>query len=372
MDTVARMGGDEFAVLLEDLAEDAGPETVAQRLLAALAAPFELDGRSMAVHASVGTVTSTIDTVESRDLLRDADIAMYTAKRNGKGRVERYEPAMHEAAMARLALVADLDRALAQGEFFVEYQPIVRMGSGEISGAEALVRWRHPERGTVSPAEFIPAAEETGMIVTLDRWVLRTAVTEAAAWRDRAGLSTATISVNVSGRHLLRRGLVAEVATLLVETGLAPSRLLLEFTESVLIEGSDATAATFAGLRALGVRLALDDFGTGYSSLSYLRGIPVDVLKIDGSFVRSAANGPDELALLRSIVDIGASLHLDVVAEGIEDQDQLDRVRGLGAVLGQGYFFSRPLPAERFAALVASAGKAPRSSAGRSGIAAAP
>jgi diguanylate cyclase (GGDEF)-like protein/PAS domain S-box-containing protein len=352
-DTIARMGGDEFAVIVEDQADAAAPVEVGQRLLASLHAPFAHQSKELFVHASAGVAVSTSHQTTADELLRDADLAMYMAKSNGKNRLELFQPSMHSAALARLSLKGDLERALERNEFALLYQPIMRLGSGQLSGVEALVRWHHPRRGVIAPVDFIPLAEETGLIVALGRWVLDEACRQAVAW-DAAGASSMTMSVNVSGRQVQEPGFVSEVAAVLAQTGLEPARLTLEFTESVLMGDASVTAGMLAELKALGVRLAIDDFGTGYSSLSYLRRFPIDVLKIDASFVAAMSSGSEQTALVRSIVKLGETLHLETVAEGIEQQGQLSDLRSLGADLGQGYYFARPLTADAVSAMMAS------------------
>jgi diguanylate cyclase (GGDEF)-like protein/PAS domain S-box-containing protein len=352
VDTIARMGGDEFAVLLEDPSDATAPVEVAQRLLAALEAPFERGGKELFVHASIGIAVSSARDATPGDLLRDADVSMYTAKSNGKNRVEVFEPSMHAAALARLALKGDLERALERGEFALLYQPIINLKSSQVIGVEALLRWNHPRRGVVGPTEFIPVAEETGLIIPLGRWVLNEACRQATAW-DLEASKPLRMSVNVSGRQILHPGFAEEVGQILTATGFEPARLTLELTESVLMQDVEVTAATLAALKELGVRLAIDDFGTGYSSLSYLRRFPIDELKIDRSFVATVNVGPDQSALVRSILKLGDTLHLETVAEGIEEADQLAELKGLGADLGQGFFFARPLEPEAISALLA-------------------
>jgi EAL domain-containing protein (putative c-di-GMP-specific phosphodiesterase class I) len=261
-------------------------------------------------------------------------------------------PSMHEAALTRLALKGDLERALERGEFAVVYQPIMNLATGRIAGVEALLRWHHPRRGVVGPTEFIPVAEETGLIVAMGRWVLEEACRQARAW-DEETASVLTMSVNVSARQIHEPGFVEEVARVLAATGLAPQRLTLELTESVLMQDVEDTATTLGFLKELGVRLAIDDFGTGYSSLSYLRRFPIDELKIDRSFVATMNAGPDQSALVRSILKLGETLHLETVAEGIEQADQLAELQTLGAGLGQGYYFARPLTPEAFSVFLA-------------------
>ncbi len=349
-DSIARMGGDEFAILLDDPPDSLAPREVGRRLLAALIAPFVLAGKEVFVRASIGIATGQAGFQTADELLRNADLSMYTAKRNGKNRIEQFEPRMHHEASTRLALKGDLERALERREFSLVYQPIFELASGRLSGAEALVRWHHPERGTVQPAEFIPVAEETGLIVPLGAWVLDEACRTAADWgRGRPG-GLLNLSVNVSGRQIQRDGYVHEVAATLARSGLRPSRLLLEFTESLLMQ--DSAGAMLDGLKALGIRLAIDDFGTGYSSLSYLRNFPIDVIKIDRSFVAATSAGVDLAPVVRSIVDLGETLHLETIAEGIEDAAQLASLRTIGATSGQGFFLARPLAADEIAALI--------------------
>ena len=349
VDTIARMGGDEFAVLLEDPADANAPVEVAERLLAALEPPFERGGKELFVHASVGIAVSTPKSLTPGDLLRNADVSMYTAKSNGKNRVEVFQPSMHAAALARLALKGDLERALEREEFALLYQPIIQLKSGQVTGVEALLRWHHPRRGVVGPTEFIPVAEETGLIIPLGRWVLTEACRQAVAW-DLEARKPLRMSVNVSGRQIHQAGFADEVAQVLASTGFDPARLTLELTESVLMQDVEGTAATLGELKRLGVRLAIDDFGTGYSSLSYLRRFPIDELKIDRSFVATVNIGPDQSALVRSILKLGETLHLETVAEGIEEAGQLAELQGLGADLGQGFYFAKPLTSEAISA----------------------
>jgi diguanylate cyclase (GGDEF)-like protein/PAS domain S-box-containing protein len=370
-DTVARLGGDEFAVLLEDGWAGAAV-AVAERIGEVLSAPLSLDGTIVGVATSVGIAHARAED-GADELLRNADVAMYRAKSHGKGGHEVFAPEMHAALLDRLALEADLRRAVgdatvvdgtlggdpASGEFLVLYQPIVELEGGQATGAEALVRWRHPQRGLVSPAAFIPLAEATGLIVPLGEWVLRQACVQGAQWqalRDAASdvasdrlapLPPLTITVNLSGRQLQHPGLLHAVSTALDESGLRPSSLVLEITESVIMQDTESNLATLHALKELGVRLAIDDFGTGYSSLSYLQKFPVDILKIDKTFVDGVARGGSEAALARTIVALGDTLSLRCVAEGIEDDEQRRHLRALGCAFGQGYFFARPLPPER-------------------------
>lgn len=353
-DTIARMGGDEFAVLVEDPPDAGTPMELAERLLATLQAPFDLSGKELFVHASVGVAVSTSPKETPEDLLRKADASMYMAKSRGKNRIEVFEPSMHAAALERLALKGDLERALERSEFEVLYQPIVNLVTSDLVGVEALVRWHHPERGLVMPNEFIAVAEETGLIIPLGAWVLEQACRQARLWEVDRPDQPLTMNVNVSGRQVAENGFVAGVGELLEASGLEPSRLVLEFTEGVLMRDTDATTSTLKTLKELGVRLAIDDFGTGFSSLNYLRLFPIDVLKIDGSFVASMSAGPDQRAVVRAILRLGETLHLSTIAEGIEDAGQLADLRALGAIFGQGYLFARPLAAKEISVLLTS------------------
>ena len=370
-DTVARLGGDEFAVLLENARGRPDAVAVAERVLHALRAPFVLagaEGRTEAVvGASVGIAQGAVhdmasapnDDAEARvsALLRNADLAMYRAKAGGKGRYAFFEPSMHAEAVGRLELEADLRAALARSEFCLVYQPIVALDDERVVGVEALARWHHPLRGVVAPADFIPLAEETGLIVPLGRWVLGEACRQARAWDDAGRGHTLTITVNVSGRQLYDAGFVDDVRRALAASGLAPTRLVLELTESVMIDRPDLALERFTALKALGVRLAVDDFGTGYSALSYLQRFPIDVLKIDKSFVDGLGRGGVQGSLARTIVALGQALSLRTVAEGVEDADQRAALQEVGCPMGQGFLFARPLEPGAVAALLE--GRAP-------------
>jgi diguanylate cyclase (GGDEF)-like protein/PAS domain S-box-containing protein len=349
-DTTARFGGDEFAILLEETTED-GTRRAAERILEALRSPFEFQGRQVVMHASIGAAVTSDSQTEPDDLLRQADLAMYNAKTSGKGRFAFYEPQMHAAAVTRMELKADLERAIADHDFELHYQPIVDLRSGHVTGVEALLRWRHPERGLVLPGEFIPIAEETGLIVSLGSWVINAACRQLAGWcrdgqLDARLLDRMTMWVNLSARQLQEPEFVETVADALRSSGIQPDRLTLEITESALMADLDQSAATLHRLRGLGVRLAIDDFGTGYSSLSYLERLPVEVLKIDRSFTAAIGQGRDVPVLVRSIVKLGQTLHMEVLAEGIETAEQLARLRAIDCRLGQGFHFSPALPAD--------------------------
>jgi diguanylate cyclase (GGDEF)-like protein/PAS domain S-box-containing protein len=352
-DTIARMGGDEFAVLVEDAVDTDAPMDVAARILAALEAPFPHRRNDLFVRASIGlSVWDAATDEKAEDLIRNADMSMYTAKANGKNRIESFEPHMHEAALARLALKGDLEHALERNEFFLQYQPIVRLTDGVVTGVEALLRWRHPRRGLVMPTDFIPIAEETGLIVPLGQWVIEQACRQARAWDLAAQTRDLGISVNVSGRQVEHPEFVADLGKTLDGSQVAPRRITLEFTESVLMRDTSKTIETLAALKRLGVRLAIDDFGTGYSSLSYLRRFPIDELKIDRSFITGIAS-PEQLTVVRSIIELGENLHLETVAEGIEELTQLNSLRSLDASHGQGFLFFRPLDAADVAGAIA-------------------
>jgi diguanylate cyclase (GGDEF)-like protein/PAS domain S-box-containing protein len=351
-DTAARLGGDEFAVLLED-AEVTAAARVAERIRAAIGQPFWVLAQEVYVSASIGiAVRREGDT--AGDLLRNADVAMYTAKSKGKARFELFEPAMHDAVVARLGMEAELRRAIERHEFVVYYQPIVRLETGEVIGAEALVRWQHPTRGLVPPLEFIPLAEETGLIVPLGSWILRQACHQLAEWQKlRGGAGEPFVmNVNLSSRQLVRDMIADEVAEAVDESGIRASWLVLEVTETVLMADPVVAAAALAHIRDLGVRVALDDFGSGYSSLSHLRRFPIDIVKIDKSFVDDVAHAGAQSAIARGIIELGRAMQIQTVAEGIEVDEQAEVLRTLGCELGQGYFFARPLAAEAWSDLL--------------------
>ena len=352
-DTCARLGGDEFAVLLEGLVDPQEAFEIGGRVLETVREPITIDGTTVALNASLGiVVTDGVD--DAADLLRNADLAMYKAKAAGKGRYEVFERGMHEAVVERLELKADLRRAVRSDELIPHYQPIVELATGTVVGAEALVRWQHPEKGTLPPAAFIELAEETGLIVPMGRALLRRACADAAAWPSVAGRKP-TLSVNLSPRQVQDIDVVADVRQALADTGLPPERLTLEITETTLMADPAAAAETLHRLKGLGVKVALDDFGTGYSSLSYLERFPVDALKIDKSFI-DALQACDAAGsgLVGAIVGLGERLHLHVTAEGIERGEQVAELLGLGCGLGQGFHFARPMPNADLAALLAA------------------
>jgi diguanylate cyclase (GGDEF)-like protein/PAS domain S-box-containing protein len=350
--TVARLGGDEFAVLLEAVGR-ADASLLAERALAALEAPFTVGGREVYVGASIGVALAGTETDTADILLRNADAAMYRAKRSGKGNVTFYAPDMHHEAFQRLEMEADLRRALEHEEFVVHYQPTVDLGSGEIAGVEALVRWNHPERGMIPPADFIPMAEETGLIVPLGRWVLQTACRDLRRWNQRGnGARKLRLAVNLSVRQLSDPQLIEDVARAVKENGLQPGALVLEVTESLLLEGQESMVRIFAQLKELGVRIAIDDFGTGYSSFGYLRRLPVDILKIDRSFVQGLGGAPGDVALVQAMVEMARTLGFVTVAEGVERADQAAVLQSLHCHQGQGFYFARPTDADTVSSLL--------------------
>ncbi|MGZ4631020.1 MAG: putative bifunctional diguanylate cyclase/phosphodiesterase [Actinomycetes bacterium] len=351
-DTLARLAGDEFALLAEDISGVSDAEDIAARLLATLREPFVVAGRETFTHASIGIALHDSADSDAEGLLRNADVAMYTAKRSSKSGYAVFEQQMHDAAVQRLELKADLERALQRDELRVHYQPFIELSSGEVIGFEALVRWQHPQRGLLLPLTFIPLAEETGFVRAIDRWVLAEAARQSAWWQaDRPGSLPLTMSVNISARGLQDPSFVDDVADVLARTGLLPSTLVLEVTESALTEDVEAAAERLQQLRALGVRIAIDDFGTGYSSLSHLARFPIDTFKIDKSFVDSIVTDP-ESPMAQAIVEIGRTLRLQTVAEGVESPAQLERLRSLGCHVAQGFLFAEPLPPEEATALL--------------------
>jgi diguanylate cyclase (GGDEF)-like protein len=367
-DTVSRLGGDEFAVLLERVNHSEGPEVAAQRIVNALAKPIETAaGRMVTVGVSIGIAMQKSG--EDRDeVLRNADVALYEAKTRSRGRWVVYDPAMHAALVDKVSLEADLRVAIercllslrpglektgrfprfgdspTQSQISLAYQPIVEMDSETLTGFEALLRWNHPERGLIAPATFVPIAEESGLVLALGRWVLRTACLQAAAWNARRPTEPLTVTVNLSGRQLQDDSLTIDVESALKESGLPASRLVLEMTESVIMHESAAARKRLVELKQLGVRLAIDDFGTGYSSLSHLQQFPVDILKIDQSFLHRMHQGSQDAALVRTIITLAKLLSLRTIAEGVEDAEQQERLKELGCDSAQGFLFGRPMP----------------------------
>ena len=351
-DTVARLGGDEFAVAIEELRERDDPQTLADRLLMLLRMPMRVGGREITVGASIGIAVAEASDDEET-VLSKADAAMYAAKSSGKACVRRFDPSLFRQTMEWMELDSDLRLAIDRREFALEFQPVVHLGTGRVRGFEALVRWHHPTRGEVTPGAFLPVADDTGLIVAIGRWVLHEACAQAVRWRF--GGEPLTLSVNVAARQLDHEDLVDDVRTALRNSGLEPSRLTLEISESDVMRDPDAVLATLDALSALGVRLAIDDFGTGHFSLSRLQMFPVNELKIDRSLVQRIQTGDRDAALVRSIVAMAKALSVDVIAEGIEQAAQVQLLEAAGCEVGQGYLFSRPLRASDMARFVADA-----------------
>jgi diguanylate cyclase (GGDEF)-like protein len=345
-DTLARLGGDEFAILLDGLDDWAIANAVADRIQSELLKPFSLNGHEVYTTASIGIRLSIDGREDAENMLRDADTAMYRAKDNGKARHELFHSTMHTRAVALLKLENDLRRAIEREEFRVHYQPIVSLETEALVGFEALARWNHPERGLVPPDEFIPLAEETGLITEIGAWVLREACTQLRKWQSELGRETLTMSVNLSGKQLTQTDLIQQIQNTLEQTGLNPTWLRLEITESVVMENAELATNTLLQLRKLGVHLSIDDFGTGYSSLSYLHRFPVNTLKIDRSFIGRMAQGDENSEIVRTICTLANNLGMEVVAEGVETREQLELLRSLKCEYGQGYLFSRPVDAE--------------------------
>jgi diguanylate cyclase (GGDEF)-like protein/PAS domain S-box-containing protein len=356
-DTVARLGGDEFGILLDGIdSPDDAPHT-GRRIREVLGKPFMLDGREVLVQGSLGIAVTEDGDTTADELLRNADLAMYRAKTSGTGGIEVFETSMHSALVRRMELENDLRHALERDEFVLHYQPVLDLNRCRLTGVEALVRWRHPSGKLLSALDFIPLSEETGLIADIGAWVLREACLQGAAWHqmlddcDRADFK---LAVNLSGRQVTAPDLIGTIKRALRDSGLPPSTLVLEMTESVMITSSQDTLALLRELKDLGIQLAIDDFGTGYSSLSYLSRFPVDLLKIDRSFVEKIATDAQSAELVQTIVQLGRSLDLQTVAEGIETSEQLGTLRRIGCSYGQGFLFSRPVPAEEITAMVAT------------------
>src|ERR1700722_220588 len=350
-DTVSRQGGDEFVVLLSEmtLANDAA--IIAEKVLSALAKPYNIEQHELHLTASIGIVTYPDDGTEAETLLKNADVAMYHAKAAGRNNYQFFKAEMNFHAAERQSLENGLRHALEREEFVLYYQPKVDLETGAIIAAEALVRWRHPERGLVPPDQFIPVAEECGFIVQMGRWVLREACRQARIWQKN-GAPALRIAVNISAVELRAKDFVSQVGAILAQTGLQPCDLELELTETFLMQDSSSTSAVLKELKAMGVHLALDDFDTGYSSLSYLKRFPIDTLKVDRSFVRDIAIDADDASIVSAVISMGKSLHMRVVAEGIESRGQLAFLQSHGCPFGQGYLFSPPIVAREFAKLM--------------------
>jgi diguanylate cyclase (GGDEF)-like protein len=346
-DTVARLGGDEFAIIQLAAERPDHAEILAKRIIEAFASPFEVDGHAIVVGTSIGVAVAPGDGTSADKLLKNADIALYRAKSEGRGTVRFFEPEMDARMQLRRALELDLRGAIDRNEFEIYYQPLINLVAGKVTSFEALLRWHHPVRGLVSPAEFIPIAEETGMIVSIGEWALRTACFEAENWPAEI-----RVAVNLSPVQFTRSNVVAVAQAALDASGLRPDRLELEVTESVLMQNTAGTLSALHQLRAMGIAVALDDFGTGYSSLSYLRSFPFDKIKIDRSFVHDLVRDPEAMSIIRAVTALGHSLHMKTTAEGVETIEQLDRLREEGCTEVQGYLFSRPRPASEVPFLI--------------------
>jgi diguanylate cyclase (GGDEF)-like protein/PAS domain S-box-containing protein len=350
-DTVSRQGGDEFVILLPEVTQPADAAVTAEKILLALSTPHRIDRQDLHLAASIGIVTYPNDGTEAKILMKHADLAMYRAKDSGRNTYRFFEPDMNGYTADRQSLESGLHRAIERHEFVLHYQPMMCLDSGELTGVEALIRWRHPQRGLVPPAQFVPIAEESGFITAIGRWVLHEACRESRAWRA-AGLPPMRIAINISTVELRDKGFVEGVGSVLEEHGLVPQDLELELTETFLMRDSNSTAAVLQSLSTLGVRIALDDFGTGYSSLSHLKRFPIDTLKIDQSFVHSLATDADDASIVSAVIGMGKGLQIRVVAEGVETQEQLAFLRKRGCPEGQGHYFSRPVSAPEFTQLL--------------------
>ena len=352
IDTVSRVGGDEFLILVHNIqnSQDAAP--IVRKIMESLQQPFTLNGQEIYVTASIGIAVYPNDGATADELLKNADAAMHRAKEDlGRGNYQFFCEDMNSLAMHKLLLEGDLRRALEHGEFYLHYQPQVDLKSNRIVGAEALIRWTHPKNGNIPPSEFIPAAESSGVIEPIGDWVLQAACQQHLAWVE-AGLSPIRIAVNLSARQFLRGDLVDKVARALEASCMPPEYLELELTESMLMQDVENTVNTLHALKKMGVRLSIDDFGTGYSSLSYLKRFPLDILKIDRSFVAELGTASDDGEIARAIIAMAHALRLEVVAEGVENTQQLDFMRSFNCDFIQGYYFSRPLSADDFARLL--------------------
>jgi len=343
-DTAARLGGDEFAVLVESMYRADEAVMIAERILSVFKQPFMIEGKEIFVGTSIGIAASTTESQNSEELLRNADLAMYLAKSQGKGKFVVFEPKMHAALMERIELEEDLRRGIEEEEFVIHYQPILDLESNRMLGMEALVRWMHPRSGLLSPGRFIPLAEETNLIVPLGEWILREACRQVQTWREDYETDLdVSVTVNISIRQFQQAELVDMVGKALKNSGLPPNSLILEITESFMMQDTEATIAKLHELKKLGVRLAIDDFGTGYSSLSYLQRFPIDILKIDKSFIDKLGQGSEGNAVARAIIMMGDSLNLKTIAEGIEHPEQINELQLMGCEAGQGFHFAKPL-----------------------------
>jgi diguanylate cyclase (GGDEF)-like protein/PAS domain S-box-containing protein len=350
-DTVSRQGGDEFVVLLSEVEQSENPALTARRMLEAVAQPHSIDHHDLHVTASIGVSVYPDDGLDAETLIKNADTAMYQAKENGRQSYQFFKPAMNARAVERQFIEEGLRRALERQEFALHYQPKVNLTTGAITGAEALIRWLHPTRGLVSPMDFIPVAEDCGLILPIGAWVLREACKQAQAWID-VGLPTMTMAVNVSAMEFRDKNFLSGLVAILAETGFDPRFLELELTESVLMKHATSTAHILRTLRESGIRVAVDDFGTGYSSLSYLQKFPIDAVKIDQSFIRQISTAGDDTTIVKAVIGMARGLKLRVIAEGVETAEEVAFLRAYRCEEAQGYFFSRPVPAQQFAMLL--------------------
>jgi diguanylate cyclase (GGDEF)-like protein len=350
-DTVSRQGGDEFVVLLSEIEQAEDAAVAARRMLDSVAEAHSIDQHDLHVTTSIGVSVCPDDGLDAETLIKNADTAMYQAKENGRQSYQFFKPAMNVRAVERQFIEESLRRALERQEFTLHYQPKVNLNTGKITGAEALIRWTHPTRGPVSPGQFIPVAEDCGLILPIGNWVLREACLQAQAWVD-AGLPFSTMAVNISAIQFRDENFLEGISAVLKNSGLDPRSLELELTESVLMKHAESAESVLETLRARGVQVAVDDFGTGYSSLSYLRKFPIDALKIDQSFVRQITTVPDETTIVTAVISMGRSLKLRVVAEGVETQEELSFLQAHHCDEAQGYYFSRPVPPQQFAKLL--------------------
>jgi diguanylate cyclase (GGDEF)-like protein len=339
-DTIARMGGDEFVIVQAPIADPAEATSLAQRIIKLMSEPYDLDGHQAVIGASIGIAVGPGDGLRPDKLLRNADLALYRAKGDGRGTFRFFEPAMDLQMQTRRILERDLRKALPAGEFELYYQPVVNLASSEISGFEALIRWNHPEKGLVAPAAFIPLAEEIGFIVPIGEWVIRQACATAAQWPGDLH-----VAVNISAVQFRNPGLMQVIVGALAASGLQPTRLEIEITETVLLQNRETTLAVLHQLRALGIRIAMDDFGTGYSSLTYLQCFPFDKIKIDRSFVKDITENTGSLNIVRAVAALANGMGMTATAEGVETREQLDKITSEGCTEMQGYLFSKPLPA---------------------------
>src|SRR6266851_3940116 len=358
-DTIARMGGDEFVIVQAPIADPADATALAQRIIGLISEPFDLDGHQAVIGASIGIAVGPCDGLRPDKLLRNADLALYRAKGDGRGTFHFFEPAMDLQMQTRRVMEQDLRKALPAGEFELYYQPVVNLASNEISGFEALIRWNHPEKGIIAPATFIPLAEEIGFIVPMGEWVIRQACATAAQWPGDLH-----VAVNISAAQFRGPGLMQVIVGALAASGLHPTRLEIEITETVLLQNRETTLAVLHQLRSLGIRIAMDDFGTGYSSLTYLQCFPFDKIKIDRSFVKDVTENAGSLNIVRAVAALANGMGMTATAEGVETKEQLDKITSEGCTEMQGYLFSRPLPAHEIERLFLS-GRAPRKALGR-------